>query len=85
MCTLQRQDRALNENNIQKGIKDLKSTSTIGPRRPVLNDISSNLQVNQNANQRGKIAITKPLAKPVTRLTAKYVFFSKDIKLCVND
>ncbi|XP_050432110.1 G2/mitotic-specific cyclin-B [Adelges cooleyi] len=59
-----RQDKVLSE-NISRGAKDLKSGIT-APRRPVLNDISSNLQPTQNANQKGKIAVPKPS----TRLTA---------------
>lgn len=42
-----------------------------GPRRPVLNDISSNLLT----NQKGKITTTKPtitISKPITRTAAKY-------------
>lgn len=68
----------LSENNIPKGIKALKNSNITAPKRPVLNDISSNLQVNQNGNQRGKITINKPnisISKPTTRLTTKYVFF----------
>lgn len=67
----------LSENNIPKAIKGLKSSNITAPKRPVLNDISSNLQVNQNVNQRGKITINKPnisISKPTTRLTTKYVF-----------
>ncbi|XP_050539301.1 G2/mitotic-specific cyclin-B2 [Daktulosphaira vitifoliae] len=59
-----RQENILSENS-SRGTKDLKSSGIIAPRRPVLNDISSNLQPSQNPIQRTKIAI----AKPVTRLT----------------
>jgi hypothetical protein len=70
----QRQDKVYSENNIPKAVKDSKSSGIIAPRRPVLNDISSNLQINQNANQKGKITITKPtiqITKPTTRLASK--------------
>jgi len=66
-------EKVLSENNIPKGVK---ISSILAPRRPVLNDISSNLQVNQHGNQRGKITTNKPnisISKPSTRLTAKYV------------
>lgn len=56
--------------NMPKGIKDLKNGGLSVARRPVLNDISSNLQINQNGNQRGKVAVTKP----TTRLASKYVY-----------
>ncbi|XP_025201193.1 G2/mitotic-specific cyclin-B2 [Melanaphis sacchari] len=68
-----RQDKVYSENNIPKAVKDSKSSGIIAPRRPVLNDISSNLQINQNANQKGKITITKPtiqVTKPTTRLAS---------------
>ncbi|XP_060861553.1 G2/mitotic-specific cyclin-B [Metopolophium dirhodum] len=68
-----RQDKVYNENNIPKGVKDSKSSGLIAPRRAVLNDLSSNLQNNQNANQKGKITITKPtiqITKPTTRLAS---------------
>lgn len=64
------------ENTNLKAVKNPKNSGIIAPRRPVLNDISSNLQINQNTNQKGKITITKPtiqLKKPTTRLTSKYV------------
>jgi len=70
----QRQDKVYNENNIPKGVKDSKNSGLIAPRRAVLNDLSSNLQNNQNANQKGKITIAKPtiqITKPTTRLTSK--------------
>lgn len=69
-------EKVLSENNIPKGVKDIKSSGIIAPRRHVLNDISSNLQVNHNGNQRGKITLNKPnisISKPATRLTSKYV------------
>lgn len=69
---LQRQNKVLSENsmNITKGVKDLKPSGLAATRRPVLNDISSNLPINQNGNQRGKIAFTKP----TTRLASRYVY-----------
>lgn len=82
MYVLQRQDKILSENNINiaKGVKDLKSGGVAASRRPVLNDLNSNLQV----NQRGRIAVTtKPAisAKPTTtvtkstnRIVSKYVY-----------
>lgn len=61
------------ENNIPKGIKDLKSNGGPAPRRPALNDIiNSNLQT----NQKGKTTLIKPtitVTKPTTRIAAKYV------------
>jgi len=84
MYILQKQDKVVSENNvnISKGVKDLKRSGLTASRRPVLNDLNSNLQVNQNVNQRGKvtkpvITITKPtttISKPTTRLASKYVF-----------
>lgn len=65
---IQRQDKVYSENNVPKGVKDLKSSGVLATRRPVLNDLSSNLQNNQNANQKSKITITKP----TTRLATKY-------------
>lgn len=57
----------------------MKSNGGPAPRRPVLNDIiNSNLQINQNANQKGKTTLIKPsiiVTKPNTRLTVKYVLF----------
>ncbi|VVC39369.1 Cyclin, N-terminal,Cyclin-like,Cyclin, C-terminal domain [Cinara cedri] len=66
-----RQDKVLSENNVPRGVKDLKNNGIIGPKRPVLNDISSNLQTNQNANQKGKTTIIKPsitITKPTTKI-----------------
>lgn len=85
---LQRQEKVLSENNVPKGVKDVKSSGIIAPRRPVLNEISSNLQVNQNGNQKGKITINQPnisISKPSTRLTTKnnwYVFLI--LLFCMN-
>jgi len=64
----QKQDKLVSENNtnITKGGKDFKSSGLTVSRRPVLNDLNSNLQVNQNFNHRGKIAITKPKATTTT-------------------
>lgn len=69
-----KQDKLVSENNtnITKGVKDFKSSGLTVSRRPVLNDLNSNLQVNQNFNHRGKIAITKPtitIPKPTTTTT----------------
>jgi len=60
---------------VQKGIKDVKNSNIIAPKRTALNDISSNLQANQSTNQRGKITLTKPsisISKPTTRFASKY-------------
>lgn len=46
--------------NIIKGDEDLKISSLEVSRKPVLNDISSNLQVNRDNIQMGNILITKP-------------------------
>lgn len=59
-----------------RGVKDIKSNGVTASRRPVLNDISSNLQINLNGNHKGNITISKPAiaTKPTTRFTAKYVY-----------
>lgn len=78
LYNLQKQDKVHSENNIiiAKGVNNLKNSSVATFRRPVLNDISSNLQTNKN-DQKGKIAISKStvaITKPITRLTSKYVY-----------
>lgn len=69
---LQRLNKVLSENNMNiiEGDENLKISSLVVSRKPVLNDIFINLQVNQNDNQIEKISITKP----TTISTFRYLY-----------
>ncbi|XP_025412607.1 G2/mitotic-specific cyclin-B isoform X3 [Sipha flava] len=79
-----RQDKVYSENNVPKGVKDLKSSGVLATRRPVLNDLSSNLQNNQNANQKSKIIITKPTTRLATNLNRSTLPTNVKVKPSLN-